>query len=142
LIASYILHAFGLLVAIGAYLVVNIIGIGLYTDDCSTQPDLVCYNIYMKVISYIMFWLGVIMVIMVLVYLIFMPIYIMDICHQPAKYKEHKAQVDKQDDFLQHSSLYAQNNLNADGTVKVQNILSAKSNMYQYKVEMTDQGYY
>ncbi len=71
-----------------------------------------------------------------------MPIYIMDFCHQPSKYKEHKAQVDKQDDFLQHSSLYAQNNLNPDGTVKIQNILSVKSNMYQYKVEATDRNEY
>lgn len=135
LIASYVLHIFGLLIAIGAYMVVNIIGIGLYTDDCSIEPELECYNVNMKAISYIMFWLGVVLVIMCLVYLIFMPIYIMDVCHQRPKYKQHQEKnASLEDDFLQHSSLYAQNNLNSDGTVHIQNILSVKTSRYDYSV--------
>lgn len=137
LIASYILHVFGLFVAIGAYMVVNIIGIGLYRENCTIEPSLPCPNVDVKAISYIMFWMGVVMVIMVLIYLIFMPIYIMDVCNQRRKYKEEKkkATVNQHDDFLNHSYLYAQNNLNKDGTIKVQDILSVKTNLYEYNVE-------
>lgn len=136
LITSYILHIFGLFVAIGGYLIVNIIGIGLYTDDCTIEPELTCYNNDIKAISYIMFWMGVIIILMIIVYLILMPIYIMDVWNQRNKYKESREKtVQHEDDFLQHSSLYAQNNLNNDGTIKVQNILSVKTNMYDYAIE-------
>ena len=112
-VISYLMHLFGVLVAIGGYLVVNIIGISEYTDRCSYYPN--CFNQNVKPISYILFWLGVICIIMLLLYLVLMPCCIMDTLNQRKKYAEEKANasVIRQNSSitagpLMHSSLYVQ----------------------------------
>jgi hypothetical protein len=85
-----------------------------------------------------MFWLGVVCIIMLLIYLVLMPCYIMDMCTQRSKYKEQKnKELTNQsiiDDILQHSSLYAQNDLSPNGTVKVKNIVAVETTLYEYPV--------
>jgi hypothetical protein len=65
---------FGILVVIGAYLIVNILGIAEYVPHCTYYPN--CFNVDVKVISYIMFFMGVVCLIMLLVFVILMPCWI------------------------------------------------------------------
>jgi len=111
-----VLHVFGVLVCIGGYLIVNIIGISEYINPCSYYPN--CFNESAKPISYILFWLGVICLIMLLLFIVLMPCWIMDVYNQRKKYAEEKADskqtVIRQNTIsgpLTHSSLYVQNEL-------------------------------
>ena len=134
LIASYLTHIFGILVAVGAYLVVNIIGISEYTTQCSYYPN--CFNINVKPISYIMFFMGVICIIMLLIYLVLMPCYIMDCCNRNNRYKQKVPEpVVFTDNVLMHSSLVAQHDLSPDGTVKLKKMNSPKTSYYDYPVK-------
>lgn len=143
LIISYILHLFGLLMAIGAYLIVNIIAISLYSSDCEVN----CFNHSVKTINYVCFFLGVVCIIMLLVYLILMPCYIMDSYNRRERY-EHEQQIQTEydkisikEDVLMHSSLYAQNNLetfsnnkNVSGPGKSDIISYIRTNYNDYPV--------
>ena len=115
---AYILHVFGVLVCIGGYLIVNIIGIAEYNNPCSYYPN--CFNETVKPISYIMFWLGVICLIMLLLFIVLMPCWIMDCYNQRRKYMEEKdSSQSSQHQInqtgiagpLTHSSLYVHNEL-------------------------------
>lgn len=121
-IAAYVLHVFGVLVCIGGYMVVNIIGISEYINPCSYYPN--CFNADVKPISYIMFWLGVICLIMILLFIVLMPCWIMDCCNQWNKYRQDtkkqnesqsieqiKQKIQEKKGPLTHSSLYVQNEL-------------------------------
>jgi hypothetical protein len=121
---------FGILVAIGAYLIVDIIAIAMYDDTCgngrnSNNPT-TCYNIDMKPINYVMFWFGVVLIIMLLLFLIIMPCYALNILQDFQRYREDKerrarlqntessfgsAASINEDEFIKHGSLYKQNNL-------------------------------
>ncbi|CAF0782334.1 unnamed protein product [Brachionus calyciflorus] len=123
-IITYLMHLFGILVAIGAYLVVNIIAISEYTVLCSYFPN--CFNGQVKSLNYIMFFLGVICLIIILLYCIFMPFYILDVFNQCKEFKKEsnkkpKKYFAKNENYtefengttgqLKHSVMYAQNNL-------------------------------
>ena len=130
------MHLFGLLIAIGGYLIVNIIGISLYNDNCSALSNIVCYNSDVIAISYIMFFIGFICLVLIVTYLILMPCYIMDILNQRNIYlkQNNNKIIDQTHDYLSHSSLYAQSSLNPDGSLKTQNIVSVQSSMYEYPI--------
>lgn len=111
--------------AIGAYLIVNIIGISEYTDLCSYFPN--CFNQSVKVLSYLLFWFGVILIIFILAYLILMPFYIMDIPNEYRLYKQAKrentniyesstvsAREVKVPDLVKHSAMYMQTDVDSD----------------------------
>ena len=136
LILSYCMHLFGLLIAIGGYLIVNIIGISLYNDNCSALSNIVCYNSDVIAISYIMFFIGFICLVLIVTYLILMPCYIMDILNQRNIYlkQNNNKIIDQTHDYLSLSSLYAQSSLNPDGSLKTQNIVSVQSSMYEYPI--------
>ena len=103
----YLLHAFGILMAVGAFLVVNIIAIAEYVEFCSYYPR--CFNSDVKPLNYIAFFLGVICIIMLLVYLIVMPCYIMNLYSQLWKYRQKKEErYTKPNDILKHGVLYEQ----------------------------------
>jgi uncharacterized membrane protein len=129
------MHLFGVLVCIGAYLVVNILAIAEYTDQCSYYPN--CFNGSVKPLNYIMFFLGVICLIMLLVYLVLLPCYIMDYIHLRKKYRQEKQQdIEHKNDELKHSSLYIQNDLDENGNFKNENKITAVRNiMYEYPVD-------
>jgi predicted membrane protein len=117
------MHIFGLLVALGGYLVVNIIAISEYTEFCSYYPN--CFNADVKVLNYIMFWLGVVCIMMLLFYIVFLPCYVMDVVNQYKQYRQRKKQPRQQqqqqqqhsqppqlNDPVSHGILYGQNELN------------------------------
>lgn len=103
----YLLHAFGILMAVGAFLVVNIIAIAEYVEFCSYYPR--CFNSDVKPLNYIAFFLGVLCIIMLLIYLIVMPCYIMNLYSQLWKYRQKKEErYTKPNDILKHGVLYDQ----------------------------------
>lgn len=134
------MHLFGILVAIGAYLVVNVIAIAEYREFCSYYPK--CFNSDVKALNYIMFFMGVVCIILELVYCILMPFYIMDVFNQRKKYKEQakdfrvsEAQV-YDSKTLKHSVLYSQNNLNQKNAgTNYQSPISVKNLIYEYPVQ-------
>jgi hypothetical protein len=125
--------------AIGAYLIVNIIAISEYVPNCSYFPN--CFNEQVKPINYVMFWFGVLMLIMIIFFLIIMPCYVLNVrclSKTTKKYKTNDAtnsthrshtsissienhnsyyNMSNENNNLKHSSLYKQNNLNPDGTI-------------------------
>ena len=107
-LTTYFLHAFGILMAIGAFLIVNLIAISEYVEPCSYYPK--CFNPAVKVLNYISFFLGVICIMMMLFYLIFMPCYILDVYHGYRKQKKQK--LTKPNEILKHSIVYSQEEVN------------------------------
>ena len=120
----YVLHIFGILMAIGAYLIVNIIAISEYGPNCSYAPS--CFNSNVKPINYVMFWFGVLLLIMLIIFLIIMPCSILNLCYDSKQKSRKESQYvyensyqtssSKENDYinentLKHSSLYSQNNL-------------------------------
>lgn len=120
--------------SIAAYLIVNIIAISLYSSDCEID----CFNHSVKPINYVCFFLGVICIIMLLVYLVLMPCYIMDSYNQHLIYQETQIEDETskniKDDILTHSSLYKQNNLDEKGTIRSNEITFIRTNYHEYPV--------
>ena len=110
---AYFLHLFGILVAIGAYLVVNILAIAEYTPRCSYYPN--CFNANVKVLNYIMFFLGVVCLIMLLLFAVLLPFWIIDYPNLRRNFDKEKKEITEREENgsrLKHSLAYIQNNLN------------------------------
>lgn len=123
---TYILHLFGILMVIGAYLVVNALAISYYDPDCTNN----CYNVNMKPIDYVMFFLGVLLLIMIIIFLIIMPCFILNIFADYRKFKQFRysfrpsnvATIDENlmpPDHLKHAYLYQQNSLTQNGSAQL-----------------------
>ena len=115
----------------------NIIAISLYQADCDQN----CLNSSIAPVNYVCFFLGVICIIMLLIFLILMPCYIMDSYNRNFEYhqeiiKEKETKTDfKPDDILMHSSLYSQNSINENtGSLKSNIIDYVETNYNQYPV--------
>jgi hypothetical protein len=124
---------FGILVAVGGYLIVDIIAISMYDPDCNPlNPNLTCYNIDMKPINYVMFWFGVLLIIMILFYLIFMPCYVLNVVQDCQKLSVNKRRARRasnassscggstivdEENVIKHGSLYRQNNVCDHGQI-------------------------
>ena len=88
--------------ATGAYLVVNLLAIAEYSDKCIDYPN--CYNPNMKTVNYLMFFLGVICIILLLLYIVLMPFYIIDYPNIRKRYRLEKEQKSHHpNDILKHS---------------------------------------
>lgn len=106
--------------AIGAYLIVNIIGIDEYRVFCTYYPN--CFNSSVKVLSYLLFWFGVVLIVFLLVYIVLMPFWILDILNDYKRYRRERAggQLTQQTvaqtrpELAKHGLLYVQTDLDFD----------------------------
>ncbi len=105
-------------------MVVNLLAINKYDDpNCLVN----CPNSNMKTVNYVMFFMGVCCIILLLIYLILMPFYIIDYPNLRKKYKMQKEfKSHYPNEILKHSTLYAQNNL------QDWNIKSNRSNSFDF----------
>jgi hypothetical protein len=72
-VITFILHFIGILLSIGAYLIVNIIAIGQYVQPGTLPDDYIGYTFYnekMKIVNYCMFFIGVICCLLCIVFCI------------------------------------------------------------------------